>query len=96
MSEPAMKFKIHSVDRGFCRVNYVYQTDEGAKVYFCLQDEGAKFGNVILYASNRELEPSHPVKMKDYIDKNRAEYFEKPEPTCELTEAVCGWIDKEV
>lgn len=49
--------KIHSIDNGFCRINYVGKNTDNQNVYYCLQDEGQD--GIHLYRSTCDLEPSH-------------------------------------
>ena len=88
------KFKIYAVDTGFCRVDYVVENPEGERVFYCLQDEGEKFGGVKFYRSTRELEPAYEVMLK--AGEKRVDNFELPEPKCELTKRVHAWITQEV
>jgi hypothetical protein len=61
MSTPDKPLKIHSIDNGFCRVNYSTKNPAGETVFYCLQDEGARYGGVCCYRSTKELEPDYPV-----------------------------------
>lgn len=51
--------KIHSIDNGFCRINYTLRTESGAIFHYCLQEE--YLGVVVAYASTLDWEPSHLI-----------------------------------
>jgi hypothetical protein len=56
-------FKIHSIDNGFCRVNYKIKNADGKTVFYCLQDEGKTYGGVICYrCADSDFEPDYPIK----------------------------------
>ncbi len=55
-------FKIHSIDNGFCRVNYTAINADGKTIYYCLQDEGTNYGGVICYRCSGDFEPSYEMK----------------------------------
>lgn len=57
--------KIHSIDNGFCRVNYIGVNQSNQKVYYCLQDEGTD--DIHLYRSSDDLEPSHICHAEAHI-----------------------------
>lgn len=81
--------KIHSIDEGFCRINYVGLNRFKQKVYYCLMDNGycGKI-NINLYRSTQELEPEYPVRIK----VPAKEIFELPEGNSELIKACREWI----
>ena len=63
MCKKEKTFKIHSLDNGYCRVNYVARNEEGVKVYYCLQDEGVNYGGVTCYrCGDDDFEPDYQIK----------------------------------
>jgi hypothetical protein len=58
-----MKFKLHSIDTGFCRVYYTTRNESNERIIYCIQDNGKE--GVELYRCSRDGEPSHPVKFKE-------------------------------
>ena len=57
----AKDFNIYCIDNGYCRVNYVATNEAGQRIYYCLQDEGKRFGGVICYRSTADEEPNYPI-----------------------------------
>lgn len=55
-------FKIHSIDNGFCRVNYTAENSAGQTLIYCLQDEGANYGGVVCYRCSGDFEPNYEIK----------------------------------
>jgi hypothetical protein len=84
-------FKIHSIDNGFCRVNYKGKTRvEGTRCY-CLQDEGKNYGGVILYRCSRDWEPNYPITLHPQLRKQ----FEVPAGDTQIEIAVREFLTKE-
>ena len=81
-------FRIHSIDNGFCRVNYVAKNAQGHLVYYCLQDEGANYGGVVCYRCCKEFEPSYRM---DYQRK----LFEVPTGDSSIESIVREYLTKE-
>jgi hypothetical protein len=87
-----MKFlKVHSVNEGFCRVNFTCQNKKNEKLFYCLQESkenGVKF--LTFYRSSKDLEPSHPIDSTEFI-------FQYPNPilhgNTELINMVWEYID---
>ena len=80
---------------GFCQINYTTRNEDGQRLFYCLQDNGANFGGIRLMRCTQEFEPSHEVS----FTKVRAS-FEKPEPgpydseyAEELKKLCRDWID---
>jgi hypothetical protein len=62
MSVTKKDFKIHSIDNGFCRVNYMAKNAAGQTVFYCLQDEGKEWGGVICYrCTSDDFEPDYEI-----------------------------------
>lgn len=85
-----MKFKIASVDTGFCRINYEVLNDKGETIYYCLQDEGENYGGMQLYRSTEDEEPSHRVAFKEGIYAKNM--MEKPTGNTEIEILARQWI----
>ena len=60
----AKTFTIESIDNGYCRVNYKATNSEGQVVFYCLQDEGDRYGGVICYRCSDGFEPQHEIRYK--------------------------------
>jgi hypothetical protein len=82
-----MKFKIHSTDHGFCRINYVTRNEKNERLYYCLQQ--SSHTAVSLYRCTQDGEPSHEVTML----RPAIELFEKPSEAGKLEDMVRTWID---
>lgn len=82
------KLTIHSVDNGFCRINYKAKNNNNETIYYCLQDEGAAHGGVLCYRSTQDMEPSHQVK-------GNRELFEVPAGDSAIEKAVREYLTKE-
>lgn len=81
--------KIVDIDDGFCRITFKAQSESGASVYYCLQDEGERYGGVILYRSTSEYEPEYAVKnFKNGFDIA----FQLPPENFELGKKCADWI----
>lgn len=86
-----MKFKLHSIDSGFCRIYYTTKNSEGQKIIYCLQDEGDRFGGVQLYRCSKEGEPEFITHFKEGI--KAIDSMEKPMGETELEKRVRHWIE---
>ncbi len=60
-----IELKIEDIDEGFCRVTYYTLNIRGQKIYYCLQNEGEKYGGVTLYRSTSEYEPEYQTHFKE-------------------------------
>ncbi len=78
--------KIHTIDNGFCRINYKWRAESGEWYYFCLQDEGN--GQVIAYSSTSEEEPCSPIKTEK-VD------FEIPTGNSTIEIIIREWLLKQ-
>ncbi|RPI51860.1 MAG: hypothetical protein EHM49_06550 [Deltaproteobacteria bacterium] len=62
-----IKFKIHYIDEGFCRIVYQYINSIGQRIYYCLQDDGT-FGRRDVHAYRCTpapwFEPERQVKVE--------------------------------
>lgn len=81
------KFKILSIDQGFCRINYVTKNHDNQKIYYCLTYDFSN--NIELCRSTPDLEPYHPVKIKE---GKAAELFELPTGKTQLELDCINWI----
>lgn len=54
--------KIHSIDNGFCRINYTGKNSLNQTIYYCLQEEHPN--DIRCYRSSQDLEPSHECVAK--------------------------------
>ena len=85
------KIKIDHLDEGFCRINYVFQNEEGKHAYYCIQDEGPY---VLAYSCSSDFEPCSTVNIKK--GKQRHEVFEVPKGNTELEVKIRNWLNKEI
>jgi len=81
-------FTIHSIDNGFCRVNYKAKNCAGETVFYCLQDEGKNYGGVVCYRCSRDFEPNYSIK----YNRNR---FEVPTGNSDIEIVVREYLTKE-
>jgi hypothetical protein len=81
-------FKIHSIDNGFCRVNYKAVNYKGETIFYCLQDEGKLWGGVICYRCSKDFEP-------DYQMRYPRDQFEVPTGDSAIEIAVREYLTKE-
>ena len=82
-------FKIHSIDNGMCRVNYITRNSKNELVYYCLQDECSwKHLDVNCYRCSSDFEPSYTVKH----DKNR---FEVPTGDSKIEKTIREFLTGE-
>jgi len=88
MSKIGKAFWVHSVDNGFCRVNYVTRNPKGPRLFYCLQDEGNAHGGVICYRCSHDFEPSHAVEHPKIL-------FEIPEGNSDIEQIVRDYLTKE-
>lgn len=84
-------FQIHSIDNGFCRVNYTGKNRGDGTRFYCLQDEGVNHGGVILYRSSSDWEPSYPVTLHPHLRSR----FEIPTGDSAIEIAVREYLTKE-
>lgn len=52
--------KIHSIDNGFCRVNYVKKNNQNQLIHCCIQDDG-RGGGVNVYRQTKDGEPQNKI-----------------------------------
>jgi hypothetical protein len=78
-------FKIHHIDNGFCRVVYKALNEDKQEIFYCLQDEGERYGGVTCYRTTKDFEPNYPVE----YGKNM---FEVPEGNSEIEIAVKKYL----
>jgi len=83
------KLKIHSIDNGFCRVMYYVKNNNNQTLYYCLQDEGANYGGVILYRCTPDGEPDYPC---EFQGENIWSMFEVPSGDTEIEVAVRAFL----
>jgi len=50
--------RIHFIDHGFCRINYIAISPAKVKMYYCLQEEA--YG-VVCYRCSKDFEPDYPT-----------------------------------
>ena len=81
-------FKIHHVDNGFCRVNYQAVNADGQTVYYCLQDEGKRYGGVVCYRCCGDFEPNYSIRYPKNL-------FEVPTGNSEIEVAVREYLTSE-
>jgi hypothetical protein len=77
------------VDSGFCRVYFYHRRPTSGIAWYCLQDEGEKYGGMQLYRCTDSdwREPSHPVSFnKRYI------IIERPQGCDDLAVKARQWI----
>jgi hypothetical protein len=90
-----MKYKIHSINPGFCRIHYVTRNDKNESLYYCLQDDGrgADWANssngIVLYRCSKDWEPSYPINFK----LPARELMEIPTGDSELELKAKEWIE---
>jgi hypothetical protein len=60
------KFRLHSIDSGFCRIYFTTYGDHDQPLYYCAQDEGDRFGGVRFYRCSEDGEPEYEVTPKDW------------------------------
>jgi hypothetical protein len=82
-------FLIHSIDNGFCRVNYKAKNSAGEIVFYCLQDEGQRYGGVACYRCSKDFEPEYPIFTFRY------DQFEIPTGDTQIEIAVREYLTKE-
>jgi len=84
------KFKLVSVDNGFCRVLFQTKNSDNQKIYYCLQEDW-RDKPVVLYRCTQPpwCEPSHEVKLQKNIGPIE---FEMPEGNSRLEIKVKEWI----
>ncbi len=80
-------FKIHSIDNGFCRVNYIAKNNDNKQIYYCLQDEGIGYGGVCCYHCSNDFEPSYLIK----YNRNR---FEIPKGNSAIEIIVRNYLNQ--
>lgn len=80
---------------GHCQINYWTRNEAGQKIFYCLQDQGDKYGGVRLMRATVEYEPSHEVTISGKISfenpfklNQNSEYSEKLKKLC------FDWIEK--
>jgi len=78
-------FKIHSIDNGYCRVNYTAVNSAGQKIYYCLQDEGTNYGGILCYRSSSDQEP-------DYLITYSRDRFEIPTGNSAIEVSVRNYL----
>ncbi len=83
-----MKFKLHSIDSGFCRIFYTTRNEHNERLIYCLQDDGRNMG-VSLYRCSQDGEPSYKVKFKFDLKDN----FEAPKGDTELEQNCKRYIE---
>jgi hypothetical protein len=81
-------FTIHSIDNGFCRVNYKAVNAAGETIFYCLQDEGKRYGGVICYRSTKDFEPNYPIG----YSRDR---FEVPTGDSDIEKVIRDYLTKE-
>lgn len=81
-------FTIHSIDNGYCRVNYKAVNSAGQTIFYCLQDEGENYGGVICYRCSSDFEPQYPMNY-------RKEQFEVPTGDSAIETVVRDYLTKE-
>lgn len=72
----------------FCQINYYMQNDDRQKVYYCLQDNGPKYGGVKFLRCSQDYEASHEVTFSNFNVE-----FEKPQGDTELESNVREFIE---
>lgn len=85
-------------DIGHCQLTYFSRNTANQKIYYCLQDQGEKYGGIRLMRtthSEGHYEPSHEV---DFLDDHEL-VFEIPHPevydsdyALKLKELCKNWI----
>ena len=80
-------FKIHSIDNGYCRVNYSAVNEDGETIYYCLQDEGLAYGGIICYRCSKDFEP-------DYLMRYHPSRFEVPTGNSTIEIAVRNYLQE--
>jgi hypothetical protein len=56
------KFKLHSINTGYCRIYYTTKNDTNERLIYCIQQDG--HNEVNLYRCSKDGEPSHRVAFK--------------------------------
>ena len=82
-------FTIHSINNGFCRVNYKAKNNAGETVYYCLQDEGKNHGGVICYRCSIDFEPAYRAS----YNRNQ---FEIPIGNSDIEKVVREYLTEEI
>ena len=83
-----LMMKIHSVDNGFCKVNYKTKNAVGETIYYCLMDSGVNHGGVQCYRTCRMFEPSYVVTCNH-------ELFEVPTGDTQVEIAVRKYLTED-
>jgi len=84
------KFKIYSIDEGYCRITYKTKNADNETIYYGLCDMGChREPEIILHRLTQDGEPSHPVKLK----VKAKDTFEMPEGDSVLIKACRKWIE---
>ena len=57
--------KLHSVDQGFCRINYVTKNADNRTIYYCIQEDSCGTDPITtVYRCTQDGEPDYPVSFK--------------------------------
>lgn len=83
---------------GNCQLNYFIRNDRGERAFYCLQDNGERWGGIRLLRCTQDLEPSHEVRFSSVnvvwerpeINHDEPDSYEK-----RLKILVNGWIDNQ-